>query len=420
MAEHVAHPLLGRPVQEAGHRRGDGIVQGGVVQARAQAGRLGPGHQVADRRGETLLAQAGRIEVDHERAQRAHAVAHRGRGGLQLAAVEGAALVPGRGGQGVADAGEVLDHAVVEVAGDLAALDVGCVERPLQQRLPLPQSGAQAARQRPGQGDLDELEHHEGAQGDRGEAAPELGAAGRHGVVAVVGLEEEGLTALGVDGQVHLEQLVLVALEAVLGRGQVAHLGLDPAGGEGGLLVVAQVVARPDEPGLVGVDDETVGGPDLDPDERGVEDLLSHQRVEGPDQAGGLVAVEQRVVESGLDHALGLDQGRGAGVGDRLALADAPAGDRRGQRDQAEGQQPGEGELAHLGGHQPAGGPLPSSLVGEVQRHCRAVPPGPRTGAGAAGAAYRRRSPPALVRRRARGTARLGGRAVVAGAGVRR
>ena len=99
----------------------------------------------------------------------------------------------GRSRERVGDAGELLDDAVMEIAGDLTALDLGCLQRPPGERLPFANAVAEPAGERAGERDLDELEHDESAERDRGEAAPEPGAARRDHVVAVIGLEQQGV-----------------------------------------------------------------------------------------------------------------------------------------------------------------------------------------------------------------------------------
>ena len=76
--------------------------------------------------------------------------------------------------QRVRHAREVLHHAVVQVARDLAAFDVGRFERLAQQRFALLRALPQPAGERPRQRDLHELQCDQRAERDRGEAAPEL------------------------------------------------------------------------------------------------------------------------------------------------------------------------------------------------------------------------------------------------------
>src|SRR3954464_9841533 len=82
-----------------------------------------------DRGVEALLAALGRVQVDEQRAQRAHAAAAdagaAAQGVVELAVVAAAVAVRGPVGhrlQLVGDAGEVLDDAVVELGRDPAAL----------------------------------------------------------------------------------------------------------------------------------------------------------------------------------------------------------------------------------------------------------------------------------------------------------
>ena len=168
----------------------------------------------------------------------------------------------------------------MKVAGDLAPLDLRRLQGSSGQRLPLAHAVAEPAGERVGERDLDELEHDEAAEGDRGEAAPELGAGGADRLVAVVRLEQQRVVRVVPDGEVHLEQLAVLALEAVLGLGEVADLGLDPARAHGVELVVTELVRRADQLRSVGVHDAPVGVPQLDPHHLVVEHLLAHDVVD--------------------------------------------------------------------------------------------------------------------------------------------
>ena len=187
-------------------------------------------------------------------------------------------LSPCGGRERVGDAGEVLHGAVVEIGRDLAALDVARFEGPVQQQLSFPQPHAQAARERPGDRDLHELQHQQRAERDRSKAAPQPAAVLRDERVAVVGLEQQPLPRGRADREVDLEQLAVRALVAVLRLRQVAHLGFDRARVDGANLTGAQHVGLADEAWLVGVEDVALAVPDLHPHERVVEHVARTTR----------------------------------------------------------------------------------------------------------------------------------------------
>ena len=78
-------------------------------------------------------------------------------------------LAPPLGGEGQRHAGQLLDDAVVEIAGDPSPLGVGCVESCSEQTFLVLLAGLQPARHRPRERDLDEFEHDQRAERDRGE-----------------------------------------------------------------------------------------------------------------------------------------------------------------------------------------------------------------------------------------------------------
>ena len=127
---------------------------------------------------------------------------------------------------------------------------------------------AQPARQRPGQRHLDQLQQRAARRAARARRPATAGGRWPHGAEALVGLEQQRLPVGRVDRQVDLEQLAAAALEAVLRAREVADLGVDAAGRQRLELVVAERVARADQPRLVGVDDAAVGVPQLDAHDR--------------------------------------------------------------------------------------------------------------------------------------------------------
>ena len=141
-------------------------------------------------------------------------------------------------GQRVRDAGQALHDAVVQIARDAAALGVGRVQGASQEALPLLLTLSEATRHRPRQGDLHEEKQQQAADHDRGERPPDVAPALGDRAVAQVGLEEQLLSADRVDGDVHLEQLVVRALVAVLGFVEVTEVGGDSPRPERGPLAI--------------------------------------------------------------------------------------------------------------------------------------------------------------------------------------
>ena len=190
-----------------------------------------PREQVGHGRVERDLVEVGWVDVDDQGAQRPNAAANRFGGIFDHFGIGTRGTLPtGRRRERVGDTGKVLDRAIVEIGCNLAALDVARFERPVQQQLSFPQPHAEAARQRPGDRDLHDLQHQQCAERDRGEAAPQAIAVPRDERVVVVGLEQQPLPGGRADRQVDLEQLAVRALVAVLGLGQVADVGFDRAG----------------------------------------------------------------------------------------------------------------------------------------------------------------------------------------------
>ena len=97
--------------------------------------------------------------------------------------VVGHPRLPGRLGLGGGPGGderrrhEVLDGAVVQGAGDPAALGVGGLDGAFEQQLALALGLAEAAQQAPQDGRGEDDEHQQAAQRDAGEPARQLAAA---------------------------------------------------------------------------------------------------------------------------------------------------------------------------------------------------------------------------------------------------
>ena len=212
----------------------------------------------------------------------------------------------------------------------------------------------QPAGQRPRDRDLHQLEHDQRAERDRGEAAPDARAGRGNRVVAEVGLEQQPLPVRRPDRQVDLEQLLLGALETVLGAREIAHVGFDAPLVDRRDLVGAQLVPRSLELGLVGVDDHARLRVQIFT-RTSCWSMTADSTTRATLATAG-VPGEQAVGHRRFDEALGPNQRGRAGIDDRLALADPAAGDRGGEPDDQHRDEADEHELTDLPGHRPAPG----------------------------------------------------------------
>jgi len=237
--------------------------------------------------------------------------------------------------------GQILDRAVVEVACDPPALELGRVDRALQEALPLDLPLAEPSGATPGERQLDQPEERERPE-DRGrERQPQLPTARRDRAVARVRLEHQRLPVGASDRQVDLEQLVEPPFEAILPLREVADLRLRLPGGQRSALIVAEGVPRPDQAVLVGVHDLAVGPPDLDAHDTSVQHAAPDDPVEAAD--GRRVAAEDGSRELRLGDATSRHLGDLPCVADRLAppdpleQVDARRSEENQRRDPAQG-----------------------------------------------------------------------------------
>ena len=174
-------------------------------------------------------------------------------------------------------------------------------------------------------------------------------AARGHRAEALVGLEQQAMAVGRADRQIDLEQLALVALEAVLGQREIADAGIDVPGSQRPLRAGGGRVARADQPRLVGVDDRAVRPPDLYPDHLEIQHTATDDPVDALARLGA--RRDERVVDGGLHHAGREYASQPLGVIDRLGLADATEDQRRDPGERSEGYEARGGKLEHLGGH---------------------------------------------------------------------
>ena len=232
--ERVAHRLLGDP--EAERLALDVEVDAGLDLERGlDPARVERREHVLERRLEAGPLQARRVDLDEQAAQRADAgrgsgaaPARSARRRVGIAALDPACADLEREG----DAGQVLHGAVVEIAGDPAALAIGGVDRALEQ--PDAGRGGRCGRAGPATSPA--------AAGSSSSRSSATISAGRNASqrsrplevtspYSLVGLEQQRLPVGAADPRVGLEQLPEVALVLVLGLGEVAQLGVRGAVG---------------------------------------------------------------------------------------------------------------------------------------------------------------------------------------------
>ena len=177
-------------------------------------------------------------------------------------------------------------------------------------------------RESPGEGYLDEPEEDEAREQERREGEPDPAARRCDGSPPLVRLEEQRRSVRRPDREVDLVQTALPLLESVLGPAEVASLRLGSARPQRFELRVVERVSRPDQPRLVGVDDASVGSPDLHPHDSLSEHTFLDDRVETPERRP--VTVHYAGAERRLDDALPRERCVLPGVSKRLALPDAP------------------------------------------------------------------------------------------------
>jgi hypothetical protein len=226
----------------------------------------------------------------------------------------------------------------VEISGDAAPLVVRRLDGAHEKHLAVELTPAQPPCETPGEGHLYEPEEHKAREQERREREPDPAPGGRDRRPPLVRLEEQRRPVGRPDREVDLVEAALTLLEAVLGPAEVTALGARPARAQHLELRVVERIPRPDQPRLVGVDDASVGGPDLNAHDSLTEHAFLDDRVEMAECC--LITVDHAGAKSRLDDALPREGRVLSRVPKRLALADAPedeepADEEHGQHEQA-------------------------------------------------------------------------------------
>ncbi len=233
----VADRLLRDPPHQRGARRGQ---VGHVVHLEhgGGAGRLDGREQVVQGALEAHLGEVRRVDLHEQRPQRAQALAH---GVADVLDHLGPDRLGARGArQREGRAGEVLHHAVVQVARDPPPLGVGGLDRGPQQSFARLRVAAQPPAQPPGERRDQQGEHGGPDHRHRAERPGQLGLALVDVGQRDVALEQQGLTLGRADPGVHLDRLAEATLELVLRLVEVGDLGVGSPVLEDGPLVVAR------------------------------------------------------------------------------------------------------------------------------------------------------------------------------------
>ncbi len=247
-----------------------------------------------------------------------------------------------RGGEQERRAGELLDHAVVQVPGQQPALPLGSDQHGLQHPVPVLLRGRGPADQPDRHRQLGEGQHQQGQQRERHDPVGQL----------PVGLPDPGVREdhlqhhLAAAGQRHrdvrLDQVRRgLLLGPLLGTGQRGDVRVVAAAREHAGQLRADRQRAADQRPVVGPEHHAAAAPHHDPLQRAVLAPGGHRR--GQVGGGSAVAVQRRA-ELRLDHG-GADAVRGPQrLGQRVGAGDPVRGHVRGSADERERDRSGEHE----------------------------------------------------------------------------
>ena len=351
----VSHRLLRHPEYQALSLLGE---QGHLadLETSLQSPRRERRNEVLQGRTQPLLVQSWRRHGDDQGAQVAYGLAQLlGCAGDQsgLARVSRLCRPVRHPAQGEGGSGQALHHRVVEVCRDAAPLVLPGVQGALQEALALALALLDPLAHRPGQRGLNEEQEEQAADERRRDSREQPALILGYRVVPEVGLEQHRMPARGAQPHVHLEQLVVRALEEVLGRGEVRQASVSPPCVQRGAFVGPQHKRLADEAGFVGVHDPAPCIPHLHPYHAVVEDPGTHLAVQCGQGPG--VLCEHPVDQEGDDRRPSGRDGDVAGVAHGLLPRVGAQDQDHGQGDhehrgQATGQELGHGPPRRAGG----------------------------------------------------------------------
>jgi hypothetical protein len=169
----------------------------------------------------------------------------------------------GRGRKRERDAAQILHHAIVNIAGNAAPLDIGSFQCFAQQAFTLGLLMTQSASELPNDRNLSELQCDDGDQRDGRILGPRLPTCLVDGRFGKVRLEQQRFAARAEDARVDLDKLAVSGFELVLGLAEVAYRRVRPTCTCHVEFVAVENEPFTDEARVVGVHDEAFGSPQL-------------------------------------------------------------------------------------------------------------------------------------------------------------
>ena len=157
-------------------------------------------------------------------------------------------------------------------------------EASMEQLLALLLASPDLAGERHSEWDLRQLEQHHGGDHREEEGPKQAITAGGDRAKPLVELEQHGRAVRCPETEVHLEQLVVLPLEPILGTREVGHLRIDATGTQRVELGRTERISGADQLRLVRVDDAARAVPDLHAHDWVCEQPRPNRRVDCPDR----------------------------------------------------------------------------------------------------------------------------------------